>query len=525
MFFIFFIFMVVCIKTSATVWLQGYDVVIEADSNRALPTIDIIWLPDISIKESKERIKGAFRHCNLQIPRNKIILNLSPSDIKKSGTRYDLPMACAILHLGYEDSITNDLLTKAIILWELGLDGSVKRIDWLLPSVLSAISRGHKIFVIPSGNQYEVSYIQGISIYPIDHFQTLVNHVFGTQMMKPSIQRDLSELKSVSVREYDFAAIKGHQLIKRALSIAVAGRHNVLLIGAPWCGKTMLSRAIQSILPPLPHESILEVSKIYSLVGKLDAQTPLIVHRPFRQVHHTASKISIVGWGKNLTPWEVTLAHQGVLFFDELPEFPREVLEVLRQPIEDKEICISRVSWSVSYPANIMFVATMNPCKCGYYKDPVKACICSPRDIAKYQNTISWPLLDRIDMILEVPRENLDVLLSNGMADTQSSDDLYTDVLTARNTQKTRYWQTTLTSNADLQGWMINTYIHLDDASHAFLKQASTKLTLSPRVIHRIMKLARTIADMDGDTQVSIKHLAESLQYRSKSLFVEMEMM
>lgn len=380
------------VKTYTTIGLQGYEITVEADSNRSLPTIDIIGLPDAAIKESKERIRGTFRHCQIEIPAHKIVLNLAPSDIRKEGTRFDVPMAVALLLLAREGHIHNlDQVRQALFFGELGLDGTIKRIDGLLPSVLAAVKDGYRQFFIPADNIYEVEYIAGIDVYPLESFQQLADHVLGRALLQPYIaQTSIEDLYVLTHdREQDFAHIKGQIIAKRALSIAAAGLHNILMIGSPGSGKTMLARALQSIIPPLEFEESLEVSQIYSLVGKLNKDHPLIVHRPFRQVHHTASKISIIGGGRNLTPGEISLAHKGILFFDELPEFPRETLEVLRQPLEDKMIAISRVSGTVQYPANFMFVATMNPSPCGYYNDPEVPCTCSYNEIKRYQNKIS----------------------------------------------------------------------------------------------------------------------------------------
>ena len=510
------------IKTYTNIGLQGYEIIIEADSNRSLPTIDIIWLPDAAIKESKERIRGTFRHCNVDIPAQKIVLNLAPSDIRKEGTRFDLPMAVALLMLCKDGrSQDDDLVRRWLFFWELWLDGMVKRIDGLLPSVLTAIRDGYTEFFIPADNIYEVEYISGITIYPVSHFNEIVGHFFGWKKIKPyQVTSSVEELYNVTHDiSADFAHIKWQILAKRALCVAAAGLHNVLMVWSPWSGKTMLARALQSILPPLWFDEILEVSQIYSLVGKLSKHIPLITQRPFRQVHHTASKISIIWGWKNLTPGEVSLAHKGILFFDELPEFPRETLEVLRQPLEDKTIAISRVTGTVQYPANFMFVATMNPSPCGYYNDPEIPCKCSYNEIKRYQGKISWPLLDRIDMILEIPREKIENILD--IWPGESSEILRERVMKARRRQQTRFAGTSLVVNAHMSSKHIDEYIILDTASKDFIKQASSSLNLSPRVIHRTLKLARTIADMEDVDNVSIKHIAEALQYRNKNMFID----
>jgi len=509
-------------KTFTNIWLQGYEILVEADSNKSLPNIDIIWLPDAAIKESKERLRSTFRNSGIDLPHRKFILNLAPSDIKKVGTSFDLSMAVAmfILIKDWKIAHINDI-DQYLFFWELWLDWKIKRVNWLLPSVISAIKKWYKNFFIPNDNLYELEYISGINIYPFENFIDIVNFLCWESDMTPICNaKDIQTLNnSIINTEQDFENIKWQIIAKRALWIAASWLHNILMVWAPWSGKTMLSKALQSILPPLSFSEILEVSQIYSVIWKLNKETPMIVQRPFRQVHHTASKISIVWWWSNLTPWEISLAHKWILFFDELTEFPRETLEVLRQPLEDKIVNISRVSWTVSYPANFMFVASMNPCKCWYYKDPEKACTCGIHEIKKYQSKISWPLMDRIDMILEIPREKIDNLLEN--TKWESSESIRKKVINARNIQKQRFKWTNIASNADMSSKDIDKYITLTPDTKEFLSLAADRLTLSPRLVHRIIKLWMTIADMEWDDQLQVKYLAEAMQYRSKTMFVE----
>lgn len=501
--------------------MVGHEVQIEADMTKALPSIEIIGLPDVAIKEAKWRIRASFKNVWITLPNKRITLNLAPSDIKKVWTSFDFPMAAAIFLLLMWDEIEDtDLFDDSLFFGELGLDGSVKRVNGLLPSVISAMKQWFTKFFVPAENLYELEYISDILVYPISHFDQLLwyflDHKAFDLFQNTRSIHDLIEQKNNF--DVNFSQIKGHFFAKRACAVAAAWFHNVLFVWAPGSGKTMLSKAIQSILPPLSFDEILETSQIYSVVWSLSKEQPLITTRPFRQIHHTASPISIVWGGRNLRPWEISMAHKWILFFDELTEFPRDVLEVLRQPLEDKKVRISRVSGTVEYPAEFMFLASMNPCKCGYYQDPERACSCSLNEIKRYQSKLSGPFLDRIDMILEVPREKIENLLEPIQA--EDSESLRDKVHNARKIQQERYADTRFSNNANIDTKYLHKFIVLDKESKDFLKEAAERLVLSPRLVHRIMKLARTIADLEWEEKVVIKHLAEAMQYRSKSFFV-----
>ena len=514
--------MVKKIKTFTNIWLESYEIEVEIDSNKSLPWIEIVWLPDTAIKEAKERIRSSFKNIWIQLPNRKFILNLSPSDIKKVGTRFDLPMAVAILSLIYEWSLTNEkLLNNSIFFGELWLDWTIKRVNWILPSVIWAYKKWYKDFFIPEENIYEVQFIKNINIYPISNFKQIYEYFI--QNKRPSKIDNIDNLDNILSKlstwnQIDFSDIKWQVFAKRVLSIAAAGLHNTLMIWPPWSWKTMLAKALANILPPLTFEEIIEVSKIYSIIWKLSKDKPLIVQRPFRIVHHTASKVSIIGWWNNLTPWEISLAHKWILFFDELPEFPRSVLETLRQPLEDKIINISRVHGTVQYPAQFMFVAAMNPCKCWYYKDKEKNCSCSINEIKKYQSKISWPLLDRFDIILEVYRENIDKILEKTPNDP--SKKIKEKVIKAWEIQNKRFKEESINLNSEMNAKHIDKYIKMTSEAENLIKTAVKKLNLSPRVVHRLIKLARTIADFEWINIIDTNQIAEALQYRSKNMFI-----
>lgn len=508
------------IASFTNIWLEGYLVTVEVDANKALPTIEIIWLPDAAIKESKERIRASFRNIWVDLPSRKIILNLAPSDLRKVWTRFDVPMAAAILRLIYQPTWElRILLDKSLFFWELWLDWWVKKVTGILPSVISAYKKWWKHFFVPEINVPELQYIPDIYLYSIQSFKDVVDVFNARKNEKLLLRKNKSLSKIWSSQSFDFQDIKWHIKPKRALMIAAAGMHNVLMIWPPWSGKTMLAKALHSILPPLNFWQVVDVSQIYSITGSLSCNNPLITKRPFRCVHHTASKISIIGGGKNLNPWEVSLAHHWVLFFDELSEFPRDVLEVLRQPLEDKQVTISRAVWSVNYPADFMFVAAMNPCKCWFFKDIQKQCVCSHTEIKRYQSKISWPLLDRFDMIIEIPREDIDIVLQEDKV--QNAISVSENVIDAWKIQKKRYKNTIYFTNSHISPKVIKKYMNLKSDAQELLITFVKRFSLSTRVAHKSIKLARTIADLQWSSEIKKTHIAEALQYRQKWMFID----
>lgn len=501
--------------TVSNVWMDWFLITTEVSSNKSLPTIEIVWMADTSVKESKERIRSAFSFLDIQIPSRKFVVNLSPSNIKKTWNRYDLPIAIWILWLVL-DNIDKKLMSMSIFAWELWLDGKLKPVNWIIPIVLTGKSNWYKYFFLPKDNIQEASFIDWVDIIWIESLKDIIDIITWNKEIKPEIYQKI-EYKNIF--EVDFENIKWNFLQKRWMMIAAAWMHNILMVWAPWSWKTMLAKAIKSILPPMEENEILETSMIYSIKWLLDKTTPIIDSRPYRSVHHTASSVSIIWWWSLLHPGEISLSNNWILFFDELAEFPRKVLEVLRQPIEDWKIIISRANWSTTYPANFMFVAAMNPCKCGFYQDKMKKCTCSLNEVKRYQWKISWPLLDRFDIILEVPRQDIDKILSK--TKEESSEQIRQKVMKAREKQKERFKNEDINFNSQMNSKTLQKYCPLDDDIKEILKRASEKFYLSARSVHRTIKLARTLADIENCENIEKPHILEALQYRNKNYFIE----
>lgn len=512
--------MVAQIITATVIGIDAYRICVEVDLNLSLPSIVIVGLPDTAVSEAKERVRSAIKNAGFVFPNKKVIINLAPADIKKEGTNYDLPIAIGILAEG-EMLDAHELETTAFI-GELSLDGSLRGVNGILPIVAGLKNFGVEKIIIPAENAKEAAIIPNIKIFPAQNLAQVVEHlqIDSQNKLKPfsmNANQYLSEKNDIEPL-FDFKDVKGQQKAKRALEIAAAGAHNLLMMGSPGSGKTLLSKCFASILPPLELEEAIELTKIYSVSGLLKNDNPLIVRRPFRSVHHSASAVSIIGGGSNPKPGEITLAHKGVLFLDEIVEFPRSVLEVLRQPLEDNEVIISRAQISIKYPADFMLLGAMNPCPCGFLGDSQKICSCSEFNITRYRQKLSGPLLDRIDMQIEVPRLSSDELLNKNFT-AESSADIRKRVIAARKIQMERYkdeiGSERILTNSQLSAKLVKKYCKLDEKSETLLKSAIIKFNLSGRAYDRILKLSRTVADLDGAKDINANHIAQTLQYKN----------
>lgn len=500
------------VKTGTIIGLNAYEVWVETDVVNSLPSISIVGLPDTSVSEARDRVKSAIKNSGYTFPAKKVVINLAPADLKKVGTSFDLPIAVGILI--EEEVIEWEEVKEYAFIGELSLDGLIRGVNGVLPLVLGLKELGIKNIIVPKSNVKEAALIEGINVYGAEHLTDVVNHFIETKI--PQTKLDIKQyLSKVSEKEYlyDFKNVKGQHKAKKALEIAAAGAHNMLMIGSPGSGKTLMAKCFPSILPPLELSEALELTKIYSICGLLKEDEPLMVKRPFRPVHHTASANGIIGGGTTPKPGEITLAHRGVLFLDEMVEFPRQVLEVLRQPLEDGEIVISRAKHSIKYPAKFMLLGAMNPCPCGYLGDKEKQCTCSDFQISRYLAKLSGPLLDRIDLQVDVPRLTPEELL-NINSEEEDSQTIRKRVVKARQIQIERYKNEGILTNSELTSDLIKKYCKLDKPSEDILKMAIVKYQLSGRRYDRILKLARTIADLDGSENIGQIHLMQALQYR-----------
>jgi len=488
--------------------LNSFPVDVEIDISRGNPQFEIVGLPDAVVKESRERIRAALRSCMIEFPIASVMVNLAPADTKKSGSVHDMAIFMAILSAM---QLVDNKADDCAFIGELSLNGDLRSINGVLPMVMLAREKGIKSVFVPSENSAEASVISGIDIYPVKNAEQLIRHFRGIEIIQPCIHyipkpEDYND-------PLDFADVRGQQFAKKALEIAAAGGHNALLIGAPGSGKSMLAKRMPSILPPLTFEEALETTKVHSISGLLTPENPIITKRPFRAPHHTISSSGLAGGGTIPHPGEVSLAHNGLLFLDELAEFDRKTLEILRQPLEDRQVTIARVSGTITYPCTIMLIGAMNPCPCGYYGHPKRKCICSHKKVAAYLSKISGPLLDRFDLHIEVaPVEFAD--LSSSVKE-ESSADIRKRVMSARTIQNQRFKGTNITCNALITSDRLHEMCPMDDAAVALLKNVFDKLGLSARAYDRILKVARTIADLNGCEVISKQHVAASVQYRS----------
>lgn len=488
--------------------IEAYAVDVEAAISQGLPSFDIVGLPDAAVKESRDRVRSAIKNCGFEFPLGKITVNLAPADVKKVGPLYDLPIFIAILKLSgqLDADISGD-----VYIGELSLFGSVRPVNGVLPMTIEAQRLGYKRIFVPYENRSEAAVVKGIEVYPIKDVGSLYSHLTGRKMLE---QADRDEL-TVTMGDFsvDFSQVKGQYEAKRAIEIAAAGSHNMLLVGPPGSGKSMLAQRMPTILPDMTFSEMIETTKIHSVAGVLPGGVSLINQRPFRAPHHTISPMGLSGGGTVPRPGEISLAHNGVLFLDEFPEFTRQTMEVLRQPLEDGSVTISRVSGTLTYPCSVALVCAMNPCPCGYYGTGVRKCTCSPNEVTRYLNKVSGPLLDRIDIHIEVPAVRYEELSSPIPA--ESSAEIRQRVNKARSIQLERFKDINITSNARIPTGKLHEFCRLDDKADAVLKKAFDKLGLSSRAYSKILKVSRTIADLDGSDIIRSVHISEAVQYRS----------